>query len=51
MSDIFPRILNLVSRGDTVVSDHGYEELAADGILIKDIYARVGEGIVVEEYP
>ncbi|MGH9785850.1 MAG: DUF4258 domain-containing protein, partial [Terriglobia bacterium] len=33
-----------------VVSDHGYDELAADGILVRDIYEGVREGTVVEDY-
>jgi phage replication-related protein YjqB (UPF0714/DUF867 family) len=31
-SAIFDRILELVARGEVVISDHGYDELAADGI-------------------
>jgi hypothetical protein len=37
MSEIFQRILDLIARREVLVSDHGYNELAADGILIKDI--------------
>lgn len=48
---IFQRILDLVARGEVLVSDHGYEELAADDILIKDVCAGIGEGVVVEQYP
>ena len=51
MSDIFERILALVARREVVISDHGYEELAADGILVRDIYEGVQHAIVVEEYP
>ena len=51
MSDIFHRILDLVARHDVLISDHGYDELAADGILIKDILEGAREAIVVEEYP
>ena len=51
MSEIFQRILELVARREVLVSDHGYDELAADGILVRDIYEGVREGTVVEEYP
>ena len=51
MSDILDRILALIARREVVISDHGYEELAADGILVKDIYEGVEDAIVVEEYP
>lgn len=51
MSEIFQRILDLVARREVLVSDHRYDELAADGILVRDVRAAVREGIVVEEYP
>lgn len=51
MSDIFHRILDLVARREVVISDHGYDELASDGILVRDVYEGLGEGTVVEEYP
>ena len=51
VSDILNRILALSARREVVISDHGYEELAADGILVKDIYEGVEDAIVVEEYP
>ena len=50
VSDIFDRILALIARREVVISDHGYEELAADGILVMDIYEGVEDAIVVEEY-
>lgn len=50
-SEIFQSILNLVARREVVISDHGYDELAADGILVKDVYERVSGGTEVEEYP
>jgi hypothetical protein len=51
MSDVFHRILDLVARQEVLISDHGYDELAADGILVKDILEGAREGAVVEEYP
>ncbi len=51
MSEIFQRILGLVARQEVLISDHGYDELAADGILVKDILEGAREGAVVEEYP
>jgi hypothetical protein len=51
MSDIFHRILELVARQEVLISDHGYDELAADDILVRDILGGVREATVVEEYP
>jgi hypothetical protein len=51
MSEIFQRILDLAARREVLISDHGYDELAADGILVRDIPAGVGEGTVIEAYP
>jgi hypothetical protein len=51
MSHTFERIRHLVSRGEVVVSRHGYKELSADTILVQDAVAGVGSAEVVEEYP
>lgn len=51
MSEIFRRILDLIARREVLISDHGYDELAADVILVKDIFESVHIGKVVEEYP
>ena len=50
-SEIFDRILELVARQEVVISDHGYDEIAADGILVRDILAGASEAKVMEEYP
>ena len=50
MSDTFEQILDLVARRQVVVSEHGYDELAADGILIEDAFSCVRAGVVVADY-
>lgn len=32
MNQTFGQILGLIERGDVPISDHGYDELAADGL-------------------
>ncbi len=33
------------------ISDHGYNEMSEDNILVRDVMAGVSEGVVVEDYP
>ena len=51
MSPIFQAVLALVARQEVVVSDHGYDELAADNIPIHDLLTGVQDATVIEEYP
>ena len=51
MSETFVRIKDLVAVDDVRVSDHGYDELAADGILVRDILKGVAAAVVGEDYP
>ena len=48
MNETFEKILDLIGKGLVRISEHGYNELAADGISVRDVIARVVEGIVVE---
>jgi hypothetical protein len=51
MSQILRRILELIETSNVRVSDHGYDELANDGLLLEDILASVNSSVVVEDYP
>ena len=33
-----------------MISDHGYDELAADGLLVSDIVSTVNDSRMIEEY-
>lgn len=50
-SDTFRRIRQLIALGEVRVSEHGYDELAADEISVRDMLSNVEEATVVEDYP
>jgi len=49
MSETLKRAQQLVARGEVRISDHGYEELAADDIVARDVVAGISTALVVEE--
>ena len=51
MSETLHEILRLVQQGDVKISDHGYDEMAADGLYVKEALGSIADAIVVEEYP
>lgn len=51
MSETIERVRLLISRDEVRVSDHGYDELAADGILVREVLAGVDRAQVLEDYP
>ncbi len=51
MRKILERILELVGRKQVLISSHGYDELASDDILVKDIMSGIARAVVVEDYP
>jgi hypothetical protein len=51
MSETFTKIKELVKEKKVVISEHGYDEMADDNILVKDIISGVYKGKVVEDYP
>ena len=51
MSQTFEKIISLIERSEVIISNHGYDELAEDGLLVKEIIASVNNGKVVEDYP
>jgi hypothetical protein len=51
LSETLDRVRVLVARGEVRISLHGYEELAADGVLVRDVVSGVATAVVVEDYP
>ncbi len=51
MSETFALVRGLVVSGEVRISEHGYDELADDGISVSEILAGVSAGTVVEDYP
>ena len=51
MSGLFERVRKLVLSGDVRVSSHGYDELAEDEILVRDVVYSIEKAQIVEEYP
>jgi len=51
VSTTLEKIIELVSRRQVFISSHGYDELAADGILVKDMVIGIAKAVVVEDYP
>jgi hypothetical protein len=50
MSSTLKRIIALVGQGEVRISEHGYDELAADKILVRDLIAGLPDGEPLEDY-
>ena len=51
MSQTLQLVIALVARQDVMISEHGYDELAEDDILVTDVTAGVADAVVAEDYP
>ncbi len=51
MSKILEKIIGLIGEGQVRISDHGYDELTADGIFVRDLVEGIARGKQVEDYP
>jgi hypothetical protein len=51
MSDTLEQIKALAARGDIKISDHGYDQLAEDGIFVRDIVTALPAAELLEDYP
>jgi hypothetical protein len=51
MSETLQQIRALITRGEVKISDHGYDELAADMIFVRDLIDSVTDAELLEDYP
>ncbi|OQX24461.1 MAG: hypothetical protein BWK80_20650 [Desulfobacteraceae bacterium IS3] len=51
MSQTFQSVIELIARNEVMISEHGYDELAADNIMVKNVIKGVRYAIVIEDYP
>jgi hypothetical protein len=51
MSRTLEQIKVLVAKGQVRISEHGYDELAADDLFVRDVVAGMPAAELVEDYP
>jgi hypothetical protein len=51
VSETFRKVIELIDKGEIRISNHGYDELAEDGLRVKDVMIGIKDGKVVEDYP
>ena len=47
----FEAIQQLVKNQDIRISDHGYDELANDGLTAREVVSGVKDAVLLEDYP
>ena len=50
MSEFVENVRALIRAGDVRISEHGYDELADDGLTAREVLDGGENGVVVEEY-
>jgi hypothetical protein len=51
MGDTLQRVRELVRARRVRISEHGYDELGADGISAREIVEGLQDAVLIEEYP
>lgn len=51
MSEFVDKVRALIRAGDVRISEHGYDELAEDGLTAREVFSGVPDAMFVEEYP
>lgn len=50
MTELRQRVQSLVIAGEVRISEHGYDELADDGLTARQLLAGITEAVLIEEY-
>jgi len=50
LSEFVEQVRALIRTGDVRISEHGYDELAEDGLTAREVLSGIPEAVVVEEY-
>jgi hypothetical protein len=45
------KVRALIRAGEVRISEHGYDELAEDGLTAREVLEAIADAVVVEEYP
>lgn len=51
MSATFAAIRKLIELRDLRISEHGYDELAEDGLTVTEVLGGITDAQVIEDYP
>ena len=51
MSETLRQVVGLIRDGQVLISAHGYDEMAEDGILAAETIEGAATAVVVEDYP
>ena len=51
MSGTLEQLKALVIKGEVLISDHGYDELAADNLSVRVVVSGLAGAELLEEYP
>ncbi len=51
MSELVERVRTLIGAGDIRISEHGFDELAEDGLTAREVLGGIPILVVILEYP
>jgi hypothetical protein len=51
MNGTLKLLKDLVTKGEILISDHGYDELAADNLFVRKLVSGLNDAELLEDYP